>query len=75
MAIVNPFSKVCKPWITLGGRICNLLVPPSPVKKPRLGPFWVDYECIYTCQNPAQAHTIYKRRILFFFEWTYDDED
>ncbi len=75
MAVVNPFSNPCAPFIVLGNQRCNLLVPPSPIKIPRFGPFWVDYECQYTCQNPARFHVIHERRVLFFFQWSFTRDD
>ena len=75
MAVVNPFSNPCAPTINLGGQVCFLQAPPSPIKIPRFGPFWVDYDCLYTCQNPARAHVIHERRILFFFQWSFTKDD
>ena len=76
MAIVNPFSNPCAPSIRLvGGQVCNLLVPPSPIIKQKFGPFVVDYECHYACQNPAGFHVLKHRRFLFFFQWSLDDDD
>jgi len=69
LKIVNPFSKVCKPFINLGGQICNLSAPPSPVIEQKLGPFVVKTSCLYICNNPARAHWTEHWRFIGIFEW------